>query len=62
MYDVIGEHQDVDSMLLQLIDTRAQREELEGDVITVLVFWREYRSEQVKGHRFRTKVGQFGLT
>jgi len=43
VYDVIGEHQDVDSMLLQLIDTRAQREELEGDVITVLVFWREYR-------------------
>ena len=42
VYDVIGEQLDVDSMLIQLIRTRHQREELEGDMVTVLVFWREY--------------------
>ncbi|CAL1538071.1 unnamed protein product [Lymnaea stagnalis] len=40
VYDVIGDHQDVDAMLIQLMETAAHREELEKDIVSVLVFWK----------------------
>ncbi|XP_055886053.1 uncharacterized protein LOC129926405 [Biomphalaria glabrata] len=40
VYDVISENQDVDAMLLQLMDTLAEREELEKDIIKALILWK----------------------
>ncbi|GFR72115.1 hypothetical protein ElyMa_000370200 [Elysia marginata] len=44
VYDVISETQDVDAMLIQLQRTQRQREELERDIVTVLVCWRDFSS------------------
>ena len=44
VYDVISETQDVDAMLIQLQRTQKQREELERDIVTVLVCWRDFSS------------------
>ena len=44
VYDVISETQDVDAMLMQLQRTQKQREELERDIVTVLVCWRDFSS------------------
>ncbi|GFN96675.1 hypothetical protein PoB_002318100 [Plakobranchus ocellatus] len=44
VYDVISDTQDVDAMLIQLQQTQNQREELERDIITVLVCWRDFHS------------------
>lgn len=43
IYDVIADQQDVDAMLLQLLDTEKQREELERTIVMVLVLWKDYR-------------------
>lgn len=44
IYDVISETQDADAMLIQLQKTQRQREELERDIVTVLVCWRDFSS------------------
>ncbi|RUS70375.1 hypothetical protein EGW08_021861 [Elysia chlorotica] len=44
VYDVISETQDVDAMLVQLQKTQKQREDLERDIVTVLVCWRDFSS------------------
>ncbi|XP_059156906.1 uncharacterized protein LOC131941604 [Physella acuta] len=43
IYDVIADQQDVDAMLLQLLETEKQREELERTIVMVLVLWKDYR-------------------
>lgn len=42
-YDIISEHQDVDAMLEQLIDTEIHRQNMEESIIMVLVFWKDYQ-------------------
>lgn len=41
--DVISEQMDVDAMLMELSDTEMYREELERDIVSVLVCWRDFR-------------------
>uniref|UniRef100_A0A2C9M365 Uncharacterized protein n=1 Tax=Biomphalaria glabrata TaxID=6526 RepID=A0A2C9M365_BIOGL len=41
VYDIISEHQDVDAMLLQLMSTETERQELERGVVMMLVYGRQ---------------------